>query len=179
MKFNFLKLPLFSSIILLVFSCILFLFLYIKTTKNNSLSAQMRIEWQDEAHKRDEIRSFEQSLKMIEEERNLLQTHFAQSSDVVPFLDTIEKLAQKVNAKAEVVGVYLSKDGKDLFVEMEASGNFASTYKFITLLENSPYELEIMSMDLQKSVKTDPNSKNKTTSEWRVTLELKLLSFIK
>ena len=33
---------------------------------------------------------------------------------------------------------------------IKASGSFEALYKFLTLLENSPYELDFISMDIQK-----------------------------
>ena len=179
MKHNFPKLSLLLSVVLLAFSSFLFLFLYTKINSNNNISEQMRIEWQTEAQRQNDMKSLEESILVISEERALLETHFAQSSDVVPFLDMIEKLAKDGGAKAEVVLVDLSKDNMGLVVQIEATGNFRSVYKFLTLLENSPYELEVMSMDMKKLGGGDPNDKNSKTTQWSAVLQVELLSFVK
>jgi hypothetical protein len=105
-----------------------------------------------------------------------LYTHFAQSSNVVPFLDTVEDLGQKVDAKVEVISVNVPTDANFLELEVKVSGNFEAIYKFIKLLENSPYEVEIMSFNLAK---ISPSAISKEPLRWSANLELKLLSFIK
>ncbi|MEI8175115.1 MAG: hypothetical protein WCG28_04155, partial [bacterium] len=105
-----------------------------------------------------------------------LGTHFAQSSNIVPFLDIIEGLATKVGTKAEVTSVDPLGDNAGLSVGMKASGSFSSVYKFITLLENSPYELEFVSMNIQKGIEAD--AKGNVSEVWNAIFRLKLLSFM-
>ncbi|MCX6752041.1 MAG: hypothetical protein NTZ87_00870 [Candidatus Nomurabacteria bacterium] len=169
---NFPKIPFLLSIIFLIFSCFLFSFFYRAIDNNNKESQIGEEKWQNEASRRDEIRTFDSSVKIIEEERAELETHFAKSSDVVPFLDTIEGLASKVSAKAEITSVDILADNTGLLVGMKASGTFSSLYKFLTLLENSPYELEFDGMSMLKETASG-------VSKWNVTFQVKLLSFIK
>ena len=63
-------------------------------------------------------------------------------------------------------------------VAMEAKGSFPDLYKFLTLLENSPYELELI--EVKFSRETEPASSDKTlsASAWNATFKIKLLSFI-
>jgi len=89
----------------------------------------------------------------------LLETHFIKSSDVVPFLNTIEALGPAVGASAEIDSVDTSPDGASLIVELQASGSFGAVYKFLTLLENSPYELNFLSMDIHTITDVVPNKK--------------------
>jgi len=167
---KFKKVPLIISLCFLLLSCLGYLFLYKKIQDNNLTSRAIEAELQMDTSRKDEIKALDRLLKTVQEERVLLDAHFIQSSDVVPFLDTIEKLAPKVNAEAHVTLVDLSKDGSSLTVGVEANGTFASLYKFITLLENSPYELEFMSMNMQKL--------EDEASGWLVVIKVKLLSFI-
>ena len=95
----------------------------------------------------------------------------------MPFLDTIEALALKAKAKAEVILVDVPKNTTTLVVEVRAEGSFDGVYKFLNLLENSPYEIEFISVDMQKSGVSDP--KNKEPSKWTSSLKIRLLSFIK
>lgn len=162
----------------MVFSFSLFLFLYREIYQNSSTSEQMQIAWQNEAKKREELKSLDSSLKNIESEVALLETHFIKSSDIVPFLDMIEKLAPRVGAKAEVVLVDLPKDNSGLIVEVKATGFFEALYKFLTLLENSSYEIDVISMDMQKLGGEVMPDKKKTLPEWSATFRVKLLSFI-
>ena len=148
------------------------------TNDGNGKAQLAENEWQTEAMRRDEIRTLEHSVKIIEGERAQLETHFAQSSDVVPFLDTIEKLSSKAGTKAEVTSVDIAKDNTGLLVGMKASGSFAGVYKFLTLLENSPYELEFDGVDMHQQTILGDGKKVATVRTWNVIFKIKLLSFV-
>ena len=179
MQSNFPKIPLLLSVIFFIGSSLIFLFFYRAINDNNQKLQSKEGEWQSEKLKRNEIKTLDHSVKIIEKERAQLETHFAQSSDIVPFLDTIEGLAPKVGVKAEVASVDILTDRTGLMVGMKASGTFGGLYKFLALLENSPYEIEFISMDLRRE--TGPGgveSKNVTVPKWDVIFKIKLLSFI-
>ncbi len=172
MKNNPQKIYLFLSAMFLLLSCFIFYFLYRQINQKNSQSEQILMEWQKEAMRRDEIKSLEHSIKILANEKTELETHFAKSSDVVPFLDTIEKLARKAGTKMEVLSVDASPNNDFLLVGLKSTGVFESLYKFLTLLENSPYELEFYSLDIQTG-ETPDNSR-----EWQAIFKIKLLSFV-
>lgn len=176
---KFQKTPLFLSILLLVFSCFVFLFLYREIQNNSRTSDQAQIVWQNEANKREELRSLDRSLKTTEQERALLEDHFIRSSNIVPFLDMVEKLAPEVGAKAEVIFVNIPEDNSGLVVEMKVAGRFEALYKFLILLENSPYELDFISMDIQKSNEGTVSDKKNSFPEWSAIFKVKLLNFIR
>lgn len=177
MKSNFPKFLFLLSLILLVASSALFFFLYREIKSTDAEAEQLAANWQTEAKRRENMKTVEQSLKKVEIEKMMLETHFAKSSDVVPYLDMIEKLARDVGAWAEVLEVDFPKDNVGLVVQVHAEGSFTSLYKFITLLENSPYEMEFNAMDLKKLDSGDPEAKGE--SAWSVTLGVKLLTFVK
>ncbi len=175
---KFKKMPLFFSIMFLAFACFAFFFLYKEINDNKKISEKKQIEWQSEADRRDEIKLLEGSIKDISKEKTLLESHFAQSSDVVPFLSTIEQLALSIRAKIEVVSVDILKDNTGLLVGLKASGSFETIYKFLTLLENSPYELEFVSMDMQNLSTQTVSNKKVVNRQWEAFFKVKLLSFI-
>jgi hypothetical protein len=177
MKYSLQKIPLFISLILFVFLCFAFWFLYRTINNNNQKAEQETATLQAEARRRDDITSLDRLLQEVAPDRTLLETHFAKSSDVVPFLDTIEQLAPKVGALAQINSVNAGTDGPGLIVELKASGNFQSIYKFLTLLESSPYELDFLSMDIH-TVSADASGKTAKTSQWEAVFKMKLLSFI-
>ena len=147
----------------------------IKSTEAESENAQA--EWQAENTRREAIRSLERSIKDIEDERVALESHFAQSENVVPFLDTLESLAQQAGGEAKVTAVDIPKDKEELVVSLRVEGSFQSNYKFIKLLENSPYELEIESFDLSTGVSSEGAAIESSLWEGRFTL--RLISFVK
>ncbi len=122
------------------------------------------------------MRSLANLIDHIESERAVLDTHFVRSSDIVPFLATIESLAQKVGGKAEVTSVDIPQDDSLLVVELKAGGSFEALYKFVMLLENSPYELLFISANIQNpGIQDLPTS---GASEWTATFKINLLSFL-
>lgn len=58
---------------------------------------------------------------------------------------------------------------------MSANGEFEDLKKFLLLLENSKYEIEITNLDLNKEF-ADPSSG--VTSFWKANIGIKVISFI-
>jgi uncharacterized membrane-anchored protein YhcB (DUF1043 family) len=180
MQSKFKKISLIVSIITFLFFCALFLFLYKEIENNTKISEQTQLNLQKEISRREEIKNFNDSFKTIEKDKLELETHFAKSSDIVPFLNTIEKTASNVGTKAEVSFIEVAKDNTGLVVEMKNTGSFEQVYKFLMLLENSPYELEFSSVEMN-SVSTEEvgkNGKSVKRNEWEATFKIKLISFI-
>lgn len=177
MKNNIQKIISVLLVISLVAFCFLFLSFYKKINDNNDKAELDIATWQTEALRRDDIKSLNRALKKIEPDRLQLETHFAKSSDVVPFLDTIEKLAPPVGAKAEVSSVDTKANNTGLIVGLKASGSFEAIYKFLTLLENSPYELDFLSIDIH-NVAPNVADKNIKSSSWEAVFKIQLLSFV-
>jgi hypothetical protein len=179
MQFIIQKKSLIISIIFFMFSCFIFVSLYgnINDIKGRSQLAQEK--WQTEATQRENAISLVNSIKAIEPERALLETHFIRSSDVVPLLDTIEKLAKEVGTDSEVVSVDVAGNNSSLVVGMKTSGSFETIYKLIKLLENSPYDLEFTSADIQnENIQAVSANKNNKAGQWTATFKIKLLSFV-
>ena len=108
----------------------------------------------------------------------MLENHFTQSSDPVPFLNLIEKLGLDSAAKTTVTSVDISPDKASLLVGIKTGGTFESVYKFLNLLENSPYELEFVSMDIQNLDVQNITSKKVKTLGWEGNFKIRLLSFV-
>ena len=178
MKNNFQKISLILLAVFFVFFCFAFVFLYKKINSNNQKAEQDATTWQTETLRRDNIRSLDRLLQKIADSRILLETHFAKSSDVVPFLDTIERLALGVGTKAEVNSVDILTDNTGLIVGLKASGSFEAIYKFLTLLENSPYELDFPSIDMHKLAVSGVSDENIQNLKWEATFRIQLLSFV-
>lgn len=173
MQNNFPKVPLIVSSIFFCVSLSLLIFFSLALVKNSGEAEKKEREWRKETERRDEIRALDSTLQALAGERASLETHFAKSSDVVPFLNTLESLASRAGAKAAVNSVSILSDHTGLLVGISASGSFTSLYKFLKLLENSPYELEFISMNLKKEV-----SPGQGAASWTAAFSLKLLSFI-
>lgn len=176
---KFKKIPLLLSIIFLGASVFIFMFLHKQIEQNKVLAQKMQEDWLVEATRRNQIQSLDRMIKATENKRALLRSHFSQSTDIVPFLDTIQNLATSVGADSEIVSVDIVKEkGVALDVEVRATGSFEAVYKFITLLENSPYELDFNIVDLQNTSPTTTIEEQTTNANWSIRLKLRLLSFI-
>lgn|SRR3989344_1301345 len=165
--------PLLASISFVVLSSLAFLFVLGKIEENNQAAKEAEASWQAEVNAQNEVSVVEQSLETIRADKAELETHFSRSGDVVPFLNTIERLAKESGTRAEVTLVDLSESRDLLTVSVNASGSFEAIYKFMILLENSPYELELTAVSMRKSSPEDAKQR-----EWSSVFKLKLLTFL-
>ncbi|MEX2052080.1 MAG: hypothetical protein WD991_00070 [Candidatus Paceibacterota bacterium] len=175
MKINFRKIPFLISVTLLFVAVFAFSAIYMKTAENNREAEELIGQWRVELDRREEIKSLERSIQMFDVEMKSLDTHFAYGQDVVPFLNTVESLARATGADPEILSVATSEEEEILIVRMSAEGSFESLYKFLKLLENSPYELRFALVDL--SSKDGPNGVR--SGSWQLMLNFKLLTFIR
>jgi hypothetical protein len=178
MQTKFPKLAFIFSILFFIATCFGYYFLATKINNNEDEFNAKTISWQMEASRRDGIRALNDSIKAIAEERANLDTHFAASSNVVPFFDSIEALGPKVGVDAQVTSVELPVKDPGLIVGVSATGSFEGVYKFINLLENFPYELDFVSMDIHTKDTGGVTPKAGTKSQWVATFKVRLLTFI-
>ena len=178
MQNRFKKNSLVLSIIIFILFCITFFYFYKEIKTNIQTSKDAQVNLQKEVLRRTDIKNFNESFQTIEADKALFETHFVQGSDIVPFLDTIEKMASSVGTKAEVSLIEVSKDNSGLILEMKDTGTFSQVYKFITLLENSPYELEFTSVEMRSLNKDDVIKNSNKENEWETTLKINLISFV-
>ncbi len=170
------------SVIFFLICCFIVVFLYKNIIDNRENAKVVEQQWQEESSRRENAKSLVDSIKTVESEKAILESHFVQSSKtapfldaiVAPFLDTIEKLSNEVGIKTEVISVDSPKESTSLVVSIKSTGSFENVYKLIMLLENSPYDLEFVSVDLE-NVNAGNSSK---TPQWTANLEIRLLSFI-
>jgi len=179
MSNNFPKVALFLSTLFFIFSCVVFSFLYGKINDNNSIAEQNNIVWQNETDRRNVLSSLDHFIKVIEPETIQLTNHYAQSSDAVPFLDSIEKVALEAGVKAEVISVNVPAQDRILVVVVDSSGSFAEIYKFLTLLENFPYQLEFASVNIKRRTEPDVPLSKSAGATWDGSFKINLISFLK
>ena len=158
----------------MLFSSFVFYFILKQINDSKKSTSLIHEEWRQEEDRREVIKSLDRSIKEIDLEKKSIESHFVSSKDVVPFLDFFEQSALKVNAETEVSSVSVPIENDSILVDLKTKGSFESLYKYITLLENAPYELEISSFVLSKE-----NSNVLTGNiAWSLSLKIKLLSFV-
>ncbi len=178
MKNKFPTTSLFVSVAIFLISMCGFLYLYKEINQNNQAWQMKDTEWRTETLRRENIKKLDDSVKMIEGERMALSTHFAESTDVVPFLDSLEGLAKKTTTKAEITSVDIQEGQSGLYVGMKASGTFNNIYKLLTLIENSHYEIEFLAVDLHKETTATEEGKTPPIPTWNAAFKMKLISFL-
>jgi len=178
MKNNSTKISIIVSTIIFLFACFIFLFLYRQINQNNEKAQAGMVAWQTETLRRSDIASLNSSLAQVAGDRTSLDTHFAQSSDVVPFLNSVEQLGTPSGTDVQISSVLTGTNNNELVVDLKATGTFSQVYKFLTLLENSPYEINFNSMSIHKSVVPTTPTTKVSSSEWEADFEVQLLSFI-
>lgn len=182
MKDSFEKIPLLFSILMLVLASFAFVALYLEINDNNRVAEKAMMDWKSELKRREDIKSLDRTLKSVAKEKLSFESHFAENSDIVPFLNTIEKIAGSVGTSIEITSVETPQESEVLLVESKSKGSFESLYKFLLLLENSPYELEItyayMNRPSPGGSSGEPG-KPLPAPQWELILKFKLLSFVK
>ena len=166
---KFKKVPLFLAVIFLAVSILSLYWISTQIDKNEELSKEAQTAWEKEETHRYEIQGLKNLLKDIAKEKAEIDSYFASSKNVVPFLDSMQALARRVGATSEIQSLDSSQG--EFIVVMNAEGSFEALYKLLELLENSPYELEFLTVDFTKQTGED-------TSDWQVFFKIKLLSFI-
>ena len=143
-------------------------------------------EWQTANAQQQEAKTLNSSMQQIAALRDQLQTHFASVSNVVPFLDTIQALATAAGTETSVTNVDVLPSNSGLTVELKSTGSFQALYRLLALFENSPYELQFYTADLQKdqspadtAESSSPSSKSATPASytWSAIIKVNLLSF--
>ena len=146
-------------------------------SKNKAIAEAGEVAWKKEADRRAELESLSHSLKILEAERKSLDQHFVKGSNVVPLLNMIDALGPKTGATVKVSVVDLLKDQGKLTVEVRTGGRFEQIYKFLRLLETSPYELELTSVNIAQASVADEDG-NPIPAGWQGTFRIKVLSFV-
>lgn len=149
-------------------------FFYKEILSIKEVAIKKQSDWQLEEDRRNEIKNLERSIKDLAEERKELNSHFVSGEDPVAFLNSLEEMAISVGAIAEVSTVDKSKENSDLIVNLKVSGGFDSLYKFVTLIENSHYVMEIKNLSMSTSIS---DVKNLNSNKWDMNVQLKLITF--
>jgi Tfp pilus assembly protein PilN len=178
MQNNFPKTNFFAALLMLFVLAGFFFYVYRSININNEEARLIEENLQNEISKREEMRTLDNSIKAIQPELQALEKHYVSASDIVSLLETLETLASKVDNQAEVTSVDVLKDNTGLLVNMKTSGSFQNIYKFLTLLENSNYELEILAMDIRKSSSFYFENKDIQIPDWNANFRIKILSFL-
>lgn len=168
------KLILVTTILLDVLVILFFFALIKKIEMKEEYIGKIDTERKELHKKNADTTALGKELKESEDQRKELLSHFVDSDNIVSYLDFIESLGTTAGAKVELSKVDISNiKGTKLLVSGKATGDFNNTAKFLSLLESSPYEINIVSMTLSKLPQTAIGG-----GDWIGLFDIELKSFI-
>lgn len=176
MKKNISKIIFSASVASFIIFGVLFFVLYQKVGENMRKVEDSAAEWNSVVGKQGNTFSLNRMIEELSKNKELIDGHFADNSDIVSFLDTLESLAPKTGVKLEVDSVNSKEDNTKLQVGLKALGSFSSVYRFLLLLENSPYELDFLSVDFHKVQNINVDNKKIKESIWEGVFKIQLIS---
>lgn len=116
-------------------------------------------------------------LKATETERVKLDTYFIDVKGTPRFLEALASLGKDA-------GIVLSFDSIDvdsnsaLRINFRAQGTFGNLFRFLSLIEASPYALEVGNLNLNKINVFSGKPGEKSENSWSANGTLRLLSFV-
>lgn len=114
------------------------------------------------------LKSMESFLRESSEERKVLERAFVSEDGLVKFIEDLEENGKESGVDVEVNLATVSQDQSDSpSFRIESRGSFSSVYKYLTSLENLPYEISINRTSLD----------SEGEGKWRGIYEIKLLSY--
>lgn len=167
-----------SSIAFFIFSCFVFYFIYRQIRIKNIDAEEIKIQIQNENKKYNDIEILSKSNKISVEDQISFDSHFVDKSEIANFFDSLEKLAEKIKLETEILSANEDEIKGDFTLELKSKGSFENIYRFLLLLENSQYMIEIMSINMQKEHQDETQNITKNPI-WTLHLKIKLLSFVK
>lgn len=134
--------------------------------------------YKEKENKTNEIKALDKLISEIGKEIKLIDSHFLKTEDIAPFLDELELNAKELGIKGEVVSVdNITTTDKSLYLNIKAEGTFDNLYKFLKLLENYKYELEIVDFKIVKENSSNLDNINGLPN-WTSFIKIKIISLI-
>ncbi len=120
------------------------------------------------------------NLANAKDKEQILLAHFAEADNSVPFFNTIEGYGKSTGVAVKFDTASIPKDATRFDVTISFKGSFSGVYRFLSLLEASPYEIRIINTQLQANLIDVPVSKKTSIPQvqWGGTISLSLLSVV-
>lgn len=179
----------------------IFVFLQVRKASHETAEAEQMI--QDELEKRDKQDSIRNLFIETEESRKELSTRVATKSSLVGFFEELEVLASEAevemslsriqeNIELDQVIPKQAPDSKEkpkprnhpsanylewMKMDIEASGTWEATYRFLTLIELIPYHIELSDIKFEQERLVNPAADGLEMSpgNWRLNFTIKML----
>ena len=124
---------------------------------------------------------FAEKVEEIKSLNNLISARFIDPNKIDEFVSYLENLGSVTQATISVKGIDVPKETKNIInIELTVEGSFEQVSRTLTLLENIPYQVEVMKIYMNKNIqpnaKDDEKVKTPETSDWQADITFNILS---
>lgn len=121
-----------------------------------------RVEYRQGMLKSRPLKQVEEDLGLVQNSSKVLKELYVDSNNVVDFISYIEDLARKASTTIEIKTITTGEvkideevfnDLQNLSISIELSGSWKNVNKYIEIVENLPYHINIEELRLEKKSK--------------------------
>ncbi len=160
----------------------LILFFKIIANKNEHTSALSR-SLVDKIAMKENADTLTKKIDEVENIKKIINAHFVDSTKIDSFIDYLEKLGISASTEVKVESFDTSKTEKNILsVTLSVNGTFSNVINTFKLLENSPYQIDVIRISLieqpksiNKEIKTG-NSASAGAPEWQSSVSFNVLT---
>lgn len=171
----------FSIILLVLVTSFFVYFLNIIKNKNNHTSAVV-IALEKKIADKENINTLKEKMDELLNTNNELGGYIVETSKAYVFVEYLESLGTDNNVELVVDSVEVPKNEKNkILVSLNIIAGFSDTMKVIAILENSPYNITMVSSSINKEIILPDNTQklptpNPTQFSWQTNLKFNVLS---
>jgi hypothetical protein len=149
------------SVITTVLVVGLFVFcLRVIKNKNQHTSAVL-LTLQEKIKEKENATMFAEKVSEIQNTKELIGNYFVDSNRIDAFVGYLEDFSVVTGANVTVKGIEILKDDKkNISFKLEIVGTFQDVMESITLLENIPYQVDILQVYLNKNIEQVQDTSN-------------------
>jgi len=145
--------------VLTIFLIIFCIFPFLKQIQNNSkefISEKKKVILLTQ--KREKLQELENFYKTYQSDYNKIENLFIDSQSPIEFIQFLEQTATNSGVQLEILSTKISQKTKEDFwpslsFQLSLSGDFPDFLKFLRKLENSPYLIEFLDLNIKKESK--------------------------
>ncbi|GEM_PF-1753551 len=152
-------------------------FMFYKISTEKSRTAETLSLLKSEVKKESTLRFLAETLDKTTIERGKIDRYFVDIKGSAVFLERLQFFGKQAGVSVRLENVDI-EDKTVLRVNLATNGGFGETYKFLELLENTPYAIEVKSININKVRVSLDDKKNTSPNNWSGVFTIRLLSFV-
>lgn len=171
----FLIISIFITIIVIL---ALVFFLRIIKNKNEHTSVVVAT-LEDKMKQKENAESFAEKFEEIKSLEDDITSHFVDPNKIDEFVSYLENLGNTTGASISVDGIETKEEGNGMIdFKLSIGGSFTNVSETITLLENIPYQINIVQVYLNKNIDQEKDEKGiiiPKPSTWQADVSFSIL----